>query len=579
MQSKIYIAVSGCKRGFSVFYTSPGLDASQSGIAQSLCDMRKYLRVAKPGIDYFGLDFIQGFRVCSIYRSTNDSAGSSGGFISAALIIPDNLSCSTTRTLLSLLLDTYYSEHFNRQFGTPIPGTTENGAPLEALLAAHITEFHAMPLHYKPGMSNFSAPPIYIAGATDAAIDTVFASPYHKAYLAASKIIMLPAPVMAQPAAYSVTFNGDDVRAINAISGLSDRLIGRLSPIVQHGCSLTSFYLNGIDYTTSYSTICLIPSDRISFSVVLPNGRTTSFDGSVQQALASKILLASRDVYGFNFFSFDVAVAVNGLTTGIPRENIFIPAVVAQKNVMPIAVNARSEGHFTVRTQFNNAALALVAPDGARVLVNPAFLPTGSDLRAVYPIDLRPLTLRFPRIVKGKATLEIGGVHFPLDLTPDPLTILIPASLNAPMVLCIAKNRWPIDPTTGICESRNSSVGFSMPIWLWGVIAACLIAIGGSIWFFASRKQESKDVKNAKVVNSTAKDTSRDTSGVAPNPEDFSTEIAADGTVITKKDNETDDEKVLPGNPENQPSPNQPADGGEDESVMPGGKPDSKRHH
>lgn len=540
MLNKVYIAVSGCKRGFSVLYTSPGLDTTYPGMAQSLCDMRQYLRIAKPGIDWFGIDYIQGFRICSIYRSTIDSAGSSGGFISVALVIPDNVGLQTSRRLLTELLEAYYSDHYNRQFGTPLQGKTESGDALEAILAAHAAEFVQMPVHYKPGISDFNAPPLYVASCTEAVTDSIFASPYRSEYLRGAKLIMLPAAVLAQPAAYSLTVN-TDLHTVNAVAGISDRLTGRMSAIVQQGCAVTSFSLNGADVTASYSSVCLLPSDRIAFTVMMPNAKTTSFDGSVQQALASKILLSVNDKYGFNFFPFDIAVSVRGLVAGIPRENILMPAVVTQNGVMPITVNARGEGRFTVRAPFSTAALALVAANGAKVLINGSFLSAGNDLRATYPIDLRPMTIRYPRIAKGKALLGLDHAAFPLDISPNPLTVLLPASLQTTPVLHIGKNSWKIDPVTGACDTQHDGKGSGIPLWIWIVAAVALLAIGGAIWYFTSHKNADKP-KGRPAVESI--DSTRNNAGDVDTG--FTQGIGADGTpIVIGRDDDDDDDEII----------------------------------
>ncbi len=581
MQSKVYIAVSGCKRGFSILYTTPGLDTTYPGMAQSLCDMRQYLRISRPGTDWFGIDYIQGFRVCSVYRSTIDSAGSSGGFISVALVIPDDVSLASTRRLLTEMLEAYYTDHYNRQFGTPLPGKPETCDALEAILAAHAAEFVRMPVHYHPGVSDFNAPPLYVAACNDAVTDTIFASPYRSEYLRGAKLIMLPAAILAQPAAYSLTVN-TDLATVNAVAGASDRLAGRMSAIVQHGCAVTSFFLNGTDVTASYSSVCLLPSDRISFSVLLPNAKATSFDGTVQQALASRTLLAVRDRYGFNFFPFDVAVSVRGLVGGIPRENILMPAVVSQNGVMPLTVNARGEGHFTVKTPFNTAALALVASNGAKVLVSHSFLSADSDLRAVYPIDLRPLTIRYPRIAKGKASLGFDHAAFPLDITPDPLTVLLPASLQGAPVLYIGKVRWKINPVTGACDSQNDGKGGAIPLWIWGVVAAAVLAIGGAIWYFTSHRNAPapKTDTIAKTKDSAAKDSDniKDAKAIA-DPDDvddegFTEGMNPDGTPADDEasfdDDDDDDFEPAEMIPPRRPHAIQPRKP-EEPKVMPGG--------
>lgn len=577
MQSKIYIAVTGCKRGFQMLYTTPGLDTSYPGLTQSLCDMRKYLRVSKPGIDYFGLDFINGFRVCSIYRSTIDSAGSSGGFISVSLVIPDRVSVTSTRAILSTLLETYYSVHYNRQFGTPLQNTLEDGRPLEELLANHSADFAVMPLQYSTGVSNFNAPPAYVASCSEAIVDEIFASPYHKAYLAPSKLVMLSAAILSQPQAYGVVFN-TPLQVINAIPGVSDRLIGQMGAINQPGCAITSFILNGTDYTSNYHSICLAPADRIAFSVTLPNGKTAKYDGTVSQALSSKILVSMRNMYAFNFFPYEVAISVNGMMKGIPRDNIFMPAVVTPKDVMRLTVNTNGEGFIKVTAPFNTAALAIVAADGKRIMVNPNFLNANGDMSAVYPINLRALSLKLPYQPKETGTIMIGNVHFPISLAAGSPTLLIPAELQTPMSLCIGKNTWHIDPFTGACSVSSSKKSF--PTWIWGAVGgvAALVACGFIFFPFGKEAEDNgqavQQITNEQPVQTEEEQLEWDDipgnqgqnpGQITPPPRPPRGQYGDNGSPIPGGPT------VNPGKPVKQAQPGKPAQPGQ--TVNPGAKP------
>ena len=491
MQSRIFLAVSGCKRGFSVFHISPGLDLSYPGVGDSLCDMRKYLRVAMPGVDYYGLDFIKGFRVCSIYRSTLDAAGSSGGFVSIALFIPDGFSCRNTRQVLLHLLETYYERHFNRQVGIPVAGVNEDFSGVEGLLSSFSNYFAKEPLHYLASVSNFQADPIYLSGPTPEAIDTVFASPYQKAYLSGSKLIMLPDNVMRNPGAYSVVFN-TPVRTVTAKPGISDRLMGNLLPLNQKDCAISRFILNGIDYTSTYTSVCLSPLDTIDFDVILPNGKSASIKGTVEQSLKRKVLVPSGYSYAFNFFPYDVAVQVTGLNRALPRENVLIPSVVTPREVMPIVINARGEGYFKVKAPLNSAALALTGKDGRRVVVEQGFITPSTDFRAPKTLEMKCLTLHLPASKKGQCTLSIGNVPFTIDSSPHPLAVIIPAGLYQPMMLRMQKKEWMVNPANGICTQMANSKT-TIPMWAWIAAGAVAVVVALGFIFFMPDKGKEKN--------------------------------------------------------------------------------------
>lgn len=508
MSGKIFIAVTGCKNGFSVLYTSPGLDRGIMGLSQTLDDMRGYLRVSKTGIDYYGLSFLKGYRVCSQYRSTVDSAGSSGGFIGISLIIPDNVQISSTRLLLNRLFEAYYTEHYNTRFGTPIPDRRENGGTLESILKASEAEIRVWPMHYRPGASNFGATPLYVGCGSEAQVDAIFGSPYQKIYLEGSRVIMLPNQILAQPQAFAVTFN-TPVRNVNApAKPASDRMVGRLCAIAQRGCTVSRLVLNGVDYTQAYSTICLVESDQIEFTVTLPNGKQKSFDGAVHKALSERILLAKEALFGFNFFPYDVAVVMRGGVEGVARANIFIPTVATDKETIKLQLNARGEGFFTIRAPFTRASLVLMTPGGAALPVVPTFLTESSDMRAVYPIDMRVVRVQYPPDLKGKANLFFAMHIFPVQLTRSPLQLLIPAAMTAPFELKIGRYRCSINPVNGIITPFKSSQWSDMRLWT--VIGAGVLVLAALLFFLlrgcGSDKKSQTEQSNIQQNQATAQD-------------------------------------------------------------------------
>lgn len=505
MDKELYIAISGCKNGFQIFYTSSGLDIAMPGVKQSLCDMRLYIRITKPGIDYYGLSFINGYRVCSIYRSTIDSAGSSGGFISVALFVRDDVQIADTMPLLQRLLEAYYGEYYNRNFGTPLKGKIENGRGVEALLESMKAGVRVMPVKYYPGVSAFDKEPLYWGFRDAAMLQRAFAYPYQNGNLNGCKVVMLPEEVMTHPQAHGVMFNTEVRR--HSIAEYSDRLQGQLMTVKQIGCKMMSFVLNGADVTAFYSQVCLSPSDRILLVVTLPNGKMYRYDGNVQTALHYKILWKQQDSYQFGFFHYDVAVRVHGFTADLPHDNLLIPALVAHGEVMPMVLDSRGEGYFTVRVPFNEAALALVSNSGGIVVISEAFLTNASDMSLCYAVELRKLAVKYPPRASGNIFIEIGSESFPVTLSHSALQIAVPTQLRHPVKLRIGRTVWNVDPVSGACRPMGGGGEFRLSIkWIIAIVAVGILLVVGMLWFIFSSGKNAKQVEVVKTETILTKD-------------------------------------------------------------------------
>lgn len=492
MERKIYIAVSGCKNGFSVFYTTPGLDMRMPGVIDALTDMRRYLRISAPLVDYYAVDYLHGWRIYTVYRSSIDSAGASGAFIAVSLIIPDELAVRNPRRLLDELMASYFGEYYHPQFGTPQPGKPESGARLEQILLSHAADITRPPLYITPAAHSNVTLPLYLPVRELAEADDVFTDPYHSVYLSGSKLILFPERMLANPAAERVAFN-TDIRTVRRAEGPSDRLIGQLSPLAQQGTVMRRFLLNGIDYTAVYSHVCLRPDDNIQVDIQRPDLTLVSFQGPVRRALAEHLLVARGKGYFFGFLPYELFFNLSGISESVPNSNILLPSLrIPSGELLPMRLVNLQRGSVLIRRQAMSGNL--VFSDGKEVLPglnipvqvegsNPAAPVTVEMLSCCYTVSVMPkggpLTLR-PRY-PGRGNTR--NFSIPLQMSGMSLSMAIPASIRvSELGFAFGNKRYFPDERTSqlLPVSTGGGLGaLRLPLWVWiaGGSAIVLIAV------------------------------------------------------------------------------------------------------
>lgn len=491
---KIYIAVSGCKNGYSVLYTSPGLDVARPRVAQSLCDMRRCLRISTPLIDYYSLEFIPGFRVCTQYRSSIDSAGANGAYIAISLFIPDRFMLPGVLPLLNEMMNAYFADYYHPQFGSPLPGKIESGARQEAILQARCADISIPPLHYSLGESRPDELPLYMGCKDEAELGMVIQNPYRSEYLSGSKLIILTDDMLKRPGAYRILFNTDVHTTRVCHETLSNRLRGRLLPINQPGCRMITFALNGVDYTANYLAVCLVPDDRISFCVLLPNEQKFNYAGTVADALKSRYLSAAQSAaYKFGFFPFELTLVLRGLEGNPSPSQLLLPTIQQGGVKLPVRYLGNATAVAKITSQPHADALVLADENGNTLPLINNFLTPNTDFRAPITLEYKKLAGTFPTTasVKAEATSPTvkKGPRFVLPPSRGSLTLFVPAVLpSESLIFTAGSSRWCFNDLAGRFERLNP--GRKLSIWVWIAAAVTVVCVAVALFLLLSPAKE-----------------------------------------------------------------------------------------
>lgn len=289
--NQIGIAVSGCKNGYALLAYSDNVDRNSPDIKQALRDQRSFMRINEPKHTFYTMSLLRDKLVISACKSSIDSVGSSGAYIAVSLLVPHTIQVAHGATLLSHLLEAYWSEYMHPMFGSPVPGKLENIHPLLNILNANAGEFSPAKLRYKITPSMQSQPPVYIGFNSLHDVDAAMSNPYHNQYSRGAEVIFLPQNLMSGGL---VSFNTDMVQGVIQKSKPL-AAINRLMVSTDTACKLSNYAVDGVIYPNP-ADISLSPQSHISYILTLPDGSRAQYQGTLENALhTNKIMHKGED--------------------------------------------------------------------------------------------------------------------------------------------------------------------------------------------------------------------------------------------------------------------------------------------
>lgn len=306
LTSHIGIAVSGCKNGYALLATD-GIDSSSELLRTALRDLRGYLRVTEPGHDYFTMSVYRNTLVISACRSSVDAVGSSGGFIAVSLTVPASLSINRPAELLTALLNEYWGEFMHPMFGSPLPGKFEGAHRLRALLQTRATDVTQAKVRYRVHDFEGAQPPLFMGYNSEAEVNAVMSTPWHRAYSRGCKLIMLPAGMLSSP---KVNYN-IEVKKIAPQPGMPGNAIDLLLEPKGSPVRVSSYTVNAIP-RSSMGDVSLNPDDMISYTLSMPDGKDKTFNGILRQAVERRLIRRDDDNYRINTPYMDVTLSITG---------------------------------------------------------------------------------------------------------------------------------------------------------------------------------------------------------------------------------------------------------------------------
>lgn len=306
LTSGIGIAVSGCKNGYAVLATD-NIDVNSPLLKQSLRDQRSFLRVSEPGHDYFSIVITSKDVVYTAYRSSVDSVGSSGGFIAVSIFVPVSINLTKGATLLSEMLNAYWSEYMHPMFGNPLKDKFENTFRLREILNSSESCFSNSALRYKVFPSVSSLPPLFMEYGSAQDVDAVMANPLHKQYSQGCELLLVPRGFMSRP---FVDHNLENIRTIEPLRSLPQTAICRLIVPADAPVTLENYKVNGVSYS-SPSMVSLTPESVISVDIVMPDDKRIPMQGEVRSLIGNSITKKNED-YILRIPRISVTLSVSG---------------------------------------------------------------------------------------------------------------------------------------------------------------------------------------------------------------------------------------------------------------------------
>lgn len=263
MASQIGIVVWGCKGGYKMFCTNGVVRTDEPSIAQTVKDIRPFVRVNRAGVNFYALEFSDQFKVFTIYRSSFDSG--SGAFTAITVYVPHHSRLRRVREMLVEMMDAYFREYMNPLTYAPIPGKYDDISPFVAILEAYADQVGPETGLFRRSVSVQDDTPQIVLYDDVAEVDAYFEQPYHPEFYACQEVMFFSREVFERQTEYQVVF-GMRPKVIEQVSPAET--LPTLAPFHLPGYQLTKFVCNGRDLTGSQGAITLNETDIIEFSVM-----------------------------------------------------------------------------------------------------------------------------------------------------------------------------------------------------------------------------------------------------------------------------------------------------------------------
>ena len=288
---EIGLAIWGCKGGYSVFCNNNVIDVKSSVIRNTLKDIRSFIRLNASGVDFYALEFTDMYKVYTIYRSSNDSNGSSGAFIAVTVFVPHSLSIKNVRTLLEEIINAYFKEYIHPIFLSPLDGKYDNIAPFVKILDEHKQDVFPEKMKYIRNISTQDDIPQVLCYSDISLVDEYFATPYRKQFYACQEVMFLEDKICANLDKYGVLFGVPPTY----IDEVSEPECSCLLPISSSTNGITfEVEINGEKMDNLEKNNPLSDEDEIKIVAKKDYYENYEFDGTVLEAIDKDVLVRAE---------------------------------------------------------------------------------------------------------------------------------------------------------------------------------------------------------------------------------------------------------------------------------------------
>lgn len=308
--NSIGLAVTGCKNGYAVLASTSNLNMADPGVKHALQDQRGYLRVTEPLHTYYSACMLADKMALSIYRSSIDSVGSSGGYIGVTLFVPKEVEVEGPAELLATLLDSYWEEFMHPMFGSPLPNKLESLESLKRILLANADRFKTravrfVRMEYTPGRA-----PLYLYYPSLTEVNRLMCEPFHRQYWAGSEVICLPADLQGSPL---VSYN-TEVQAILIDHTPQGPAIGILQVPQGATYSISRICVNGRIYNSPLE-VSLTPSSSLDLEVNVAGVKSFPLHGTLEDLARQRLIRRN----GENYLLEPPRVALRAHVSGVEK--------------------------------------------------------------------------------------------------------------------------------------------------------------------------------------------------------------------------------------------------------------------
>lgn len=258
MREQIGLVIWGCKGGYRAFCSNNVVNTGDEVIAQTIKDIRSFIRIHRTGHDFFAIEFTSKYKVFTNYRSSNDSG--TGAFIAFTIYVPHNLKVVNMRAMFKEMMDGYFREYMNPLSNTPLTGKYDDINKFLPILERY--EVKPDRPYYRQPSKQDDKPQLLIYEDLSI-VDEYFDSPYRPEFFNCQEVMLLSRDIYDNPSNYEVEFVIKPV-VIEKISEpeAESKLINNLV-----GVRLSSLTINGEDMLHTNGNCSLADSDTISFSI------------------------------------------------------------------------------------------------------------------------------------------------------------------------------------------------------------------------------------------------------------------------------------------------------------------------
>lgn len=288
---KIGIAIWGCKGGYGIFCNNNVIDIKSPEIRNTLKDIRSFIRLNASGVDFYALEFTDMYKVYTIYRSSNDSNGSSGAFIAVTVFVPHSLSIKNVRTLLEEIINAYFKEYIHPVFLSPLDGKYDNIAPFVKILDEHKQDVFPEKMKYIRNISTQDDIPQVLCYSDISLVDEYFATPYRKQFYACQEVMFLEDKICANLDKYGVLFGVPPIY----IDEVGEPECSCLLPISSLTNGITfEVEINGEKMDVLEKNNPLSDEDEIKIVAKKDYNENYKFDGTVLEAIDKGVLMRAE---------------------------------------------------------------------------------------------------------------------------------------------------------------------------------------------------------------------------------------------------------------------------------------------